>query len=319
MKRIILLAALLLAASACTTTTQAPGNTNTAPTTTPANANASATPRADANATDNPVIVKEKEIWETIKRKDSNGFAAMLADDFVYVSSDGIYDKAGTVEGVKELDITDLSLSDWKVVMMDKDAALVTYTVNMKGSSGGEPIPATLVRASSAWVNRNGQWVGVYHQDTEAKEPPPDTDEAKPAASTEAKPASAAVTPAADHIAREKQIWDTIKKKDYDGFASFLADDQIEVFEWGVNDKAGSVKGIQQVDLSKAVLSGFRTMKLNDNAALVIYMVKGPTPPFPKDGERASSIWAMRGGKWLAVFHQSTPVQPAPAKATSKK
>jgi hypothetical protein len=28
----------------------------------------------------------------------------------------------------------------------------------------------------------------------------------------------------------------------------------------------------------------------------------------------ASTIWANRGGKWLAVFHQGTDTQPAPSK-----
>src|SRR4051812_39703390 len=98
MKRIILLALLVLAASSCATTTQAPGDTN-------ANANVStsptATPKAEANTTADTIIAREKEIWEAIKAKNPDGFAAMLADDFVYVSEDGVYDKAGTVDGIK--------------------------------------------------------------------------------------------------------------------------------------------------------------------------------------------------------------------------
>jgi len=309
MKRIILLAALLLAASACAKTTEAPNNTPAQPT----NVNTSATPKASTTVTEADITAREKEIWDKIKQKDLDGFAAMLADDFVSVSGAGVHDKEATVGEVKNLELTDFTFSDWKVVMLDKDAAVVTYTVTSKGTAGGKPLPTTPWRGSSAWVNRGGKWLGVFHQETEAKEAPSSSDKsAKPAASTETKSA-AAVTPEADPIAREKQVWDAVKKRDYDTFESFLAEDLIEVFEWGVNDRAASLEGVRNVDLSKASLSDFKTVKLNNGATLVVYTVRGPSPPFSKDGERDSSIWANRNGKWLAVFHQATPIVSATA------
>ncbi|HKR01787.1 MAG TPA: nuclear transport factor 2 family protein [Pyrinomonadaceae bacterium] len=316
MKRIILLASLLLAASACTTSTQAPSNTNTSAT--PANTNAAATPRAETNpSADSNITAQEKQIWEEIKQNDADGFAAMLADDFVYVSSDGVYDKAGTVAGIKGLAVTDVSLSDWRTAMIGDDAAVVTYTVSMKGTSGGQPIPATPVRAGSVWVNRGGKWLGVFHQETESEPMPTDATPAGKDAAAKATPAaeSKPAEPASDDpVAREKQVWDALKKKDYDRFASLLADDQIEVFAWGVNDKAGSVEGVKQVDLSSGVLSDFKTIKISDDATAVTYMVKGSGSAFSPNGARASSVWAKRDGKWLAVYHQDTTIKPAAAK-----
>ena len=316
MKRIIVLAAVLLAATGCATTAPTPSNSNA-----PANANAAAspTPKAESTSTADSIIAQEKAIWDAIKTKKPDAFGGMLADDFVYISNDGVHDKAATINGIKQLDVTDLMFTDWKVLMLDKDAALVVYKVDMKGTSGGQPIPPGAMYASSAWINRGGKWVGVFHQDTPVKDGPPSPagTAAKPAPATEAKPAATAapVTPATDHIAREKQIWDVLKKKDYASFASFLAEDQLEVGEWGINDKAKSVEGVKQVDLSKAVLSDFKSMSLNEKATLVSYTVKGPTPPFTKEGQRASTIWVNRDGKWLAAFHQDTPIAPA-AKAT---
>jgi hypothetical protein len=320
MKRLILLAALLLAASACTTTTPTTNNTNTPPANTNANANTTSTPQAQATVTDDTITAQEKQIWDKIKNKDADGFAGMLADDFIYIAGDGIYNKAGTVEGVKNLDVTDLTLSDWKVVMLDKDAAAVTYTVSMKGTSGGKPIPDSTLRASSAWVKRGDKWVGVYHQECERKDAPPSkepssTPAAKASPTPEAKPAE---SPSDDPIAREKQVWETFKKKDYEAFASFLAEDQIEVEESGVSDKAGTIKGVSQADLSKAMLSDFKTANLNSNATLVTYLVKGPPALFGTLGERDSTIWVNRSGKWLAVFHHGTRVTP-PAKMPAKK
>lgn len=303
MKRIILLALLVLAASSCATTTQAPGEANGNAN---ANTSASPTPKAEANTTADTVIAREKDIWEMMKAKNPDGLAAMLADDFVYVSEDGVYDKAGTVDGIKGVAPTDISLADWKVVMLDKDAAVVTYTIILKGTSGGKPIRETPVRAGSLWANRGGKWVGVFHQDTTVTEPPPaDAAAGKPQPAAGPKSTEAV---ADDPVAREKQVWDSIKKRDYDRFASFLADDQLEVFPWGVNDKTASLSGVKQADLSNAVLSDFKTIKVDDDAVIVTYLVKGSGDINP-NGERGSSVWAKRDGKWQAVYHQTTHVK----------
>jgi hypothetical protein len=318
MKRLILLAALLVAASACSSTPEATNaNTATPMANTAANANTSATPITGAGATvkDSDITAKEEEIWGKIKAKDSEGFGGMLSDDFIYVAPEGIYDKAGTINGVKDFAPTELTFSDWKVLLLDKDAAVVAYKVIAKGTSGGKPIPETPLLCSSVWVNRGGKWVGVYHQETEPMSgpPPPPPAANKPATSAsptpEAKPAAAA---SSDVVADENMVWDALKRKDYDGFASLISDKAIEVEADGVHDKAGSVKGVSMFDFSKVTLSDFKTLKLTDNSSLVTYMVKSPSKGFNPLGERHSTVWSNTDGKWLAMFHQGTPVKPAP-------
>jgi hypothetical protein len=321
MKRLLLLSALLLAASACSTTPET-GNANSsnAPANTNANANTTATPKAETSATSDTIIAKEKEIWDKIKTKNPDGFGAMLTDDFIYISTDGVYDKAGTVNGIKGIDATEISFSDWKAMMLDKDLAVVTYKVTMKGTSNGQPIPEAPLRASSAWVNRGGTWLGVYHQETVVKDAPmPQTASspqaaAKPTPAAESKPAETT----ADAVANEKMVWDAIQKKDYDRFASYLSDNSIEVEETGVYDKPGSVKGVSMLDASKATLSDFKAMKLDDDASLVTYLVKIPVKGVSPLGERHSTIWTNKDGKWLAAFHEGTSVTPPP-KAPAKK
>jgi hypothetical protein len=156
----------------------------------------------------------------------------------------------------------------------------------------------------------------MYHQDCEAKS-------ASPAGAN--KPAKAAAQPASsptlaatsnDPIADEKIIWDALKSKNVDGFAALLAPDSVEVEPEGVYDKAGSVKGVRQMDFSKATVSDFKALKFDEDAALVTYMVR--IPGVAPEGEHHTTIWGNRGGKWLALFHQGTPVlkevQPVTAK-----
>ena len=68
-------------------------------------------------------------------------------------------------------------------------------------------------------------------------------------------------------------------------------------------------------DASKAVLSDFKSVNLDDDAALATYTVKGDGTPGAPLGVRHSSIWVKRGGKWMGLFHHggTTVVEPAPA------
>ena len=121
----------------------------------------------------------------------------------------------------------------------------------------------------------------------------------------------------ADPIANEKMVWDALKSKNFDAFAALLASDSLEVEPEGVHDKAGSVKTVSQFDASKAALSDWKVVKFDDDASLVTYLVK--IPGSAPDGERHSTIWIDRGGKWLALFHHGTPVMKVPAEKPAAK
>jgi len=124
----------------------------------------------------------------------------------------------------------------------------------------------------------------------------------KTAASPAAKPGEAGPDP----IANEKLVWDLFKSKNYDGFATLLDPAFVELASTGVYDKAGTVKGVAEMDASEFELSEWKSAKLDSDAALVTYLVKPANPKW--DTERHTSIWANRGGKWLGVLHVSTPV-----------
>jgi hypothetical protein len=308
MKKIFLLVSAMILAAACST---APTNHEATPA---ANANTASEPAAPA-MTEAGAIATEKAIWDAIKNKDYAAFGNMLAEDALEVTSDGVYDKAGSIAGIKDFEPSEVALSDWKFLSIDKDAFVVTYSVNVKGKFKGKEIPkeAESGRASSAWVKRGGKWLAIYHQECPlAKGPPP------PGAKAAASPAGTPVTTTtgSDPVANEKMVWDFFKTRNYDAFAAVLASDFIEVAPRGVYDKAGSVKSVAEFDASKAVLSDWKMVKLDDDAAVDTYVVK--LPGLPGNGERHSSIWARRDGKWIAVLHHGgTPVTTSPVAATS--
>jgi hypothetical protein len=313
MKKILVLVSILTVAAACAAPpTNQPAldtnrNTNLA-----AETSAPAISEADATA-------KEKAIWEIIKQKDYVAFADMLADDQVEVLSDGVHDKAGSVAGVKEFEPSEFNFSDWKFLPINKDAFLVAYTVAVKGKLRGKEFPLESARCSSAWVRRNSKWLSVFHQECPLKKmpPPPPAPKSspKPAASPAATPMTAA--PGPDPIANEKMVWDLFKSKNYDAFAELLAPEFLDVEPYNYYDKAGSVKSVSMFNASKAELSDFKSANLGENWLLVTYMVKNPG--FAPNGERHSTIWVNRGGKWMGLFHHGgTEVQKVPAAGMAK-
>ena len=321
----VVLSLLLLGASSCTVSET--GNSNAVAT----NSNMNA-PAANANVAANGggadtiaagVTAKEKQLWEHIKNKDHAAFGNMLASDMIYISFDGVYDRAGTIDGIKTFEPTEINLTDWKTVALDQDAAVVIYTANVKGTSGGQPIPPGAVRTSTAWFKRGAEWMAVYHQECLVEEPPAnqtaETSKPAPGASAANTNAAGSPTPAGsgaadDPVAREKQLWDALKRKDWDTFAAGLAADQIEVEPTGVYNKAETLAAVKTFDFTKASTSGFKATKLDDKATLVTYMVKAPGPNGKLRDERASTIWVNRDGKWLAVFHHGSPVVQMPPK-----
>jgi hypothetical protein len=304
MNKILVILAALIVATACAAP---PTSREATPAANTNSAKASAVPPTEAEAT-----AKEKAAWEAIRNKDYDAFADMLASDALEVSPSYVYDKAGTISTVKDFEPTEVEFSDWKFLLLDKDAFVVTYAVKTKGKYQGKEFAPESARASSAWVNRDGKWVSVYHQECGIKPAPPPS-KASPTAKANASPATspASVSTGPDVVGNENMVWDLFRNKNFEGFAAILADDFIEVEPEGVFDKTSSVKSVAMFDASKAVLSDWKVVKIDDDASLVTYLVK--MPGMGPDGQRHSTIWTSRDGKWLARFHHGTPVTKAPA------
>jgi len=312
MRKILALVSLLVLAAACAPAPS--GNKDTI-----ANANSNANKSTDTKTTAAPseadIIAKEKGSWDGFKQKDEALFKKSLAPDYFGVTASGISDIAASLTGMKETELTDVTLADWKMTTIDKDAVLLTYSATVKGTYKGKPIPSGPYYEASAYINRNGEWVNVYYQETLKHEmtASPSPSAAKPAASAMAKPAETTDDP----VANEKLVWDAIRSRNYDAFGSYLADNSIEIEEEGLFDKAGSIQGVQMFDASKSETSDWKTLKFDDDASLVTYKVKVPgTKP---DTGYHSTIWVKRDGKWRAFFHMGTTAQDLTALPSSQK
>jgi hypothetical protein len=312
MKKILVLVSFLLVATACVT--QPSTNTNVT-------SNASTNASKPAAPSEAEMFAKEKSAWDTLKQKDTVAFGNLLASDYIEVTDDGVFDKAGIVADVKDFDLTDATFSDWKMLPIDNDAVILTYNTTLKGKYKGKDIPPGPYHSAAAWVNRDGKWVAFYYQQNMIKTmpPPPSPASTSTPAKTAASPATTtAATTGSDPIANEKIVWDAFKSRNSDAFAALLDPAFVEIEQTGVYDKAASVKNAD-FDASQFELTEWKAAKLDADAALVTYLVT-PTDPKMGGAERHTTIWANRGGKWVGMLHVGTPVaKPAAAKPEATK
>jgi uncharacterized protein DUF4440 len=164
MKRYLPLAAILILAFAALCVAQPQATASPSPATT-----AKPKPRMSKAALLKKLSANENALWTAWKNKDAKPFQMWLAADGVMIGDQGVGTKKDVTEmmGSMPCEIKSFTLSDWKLAMVDADAAVITYKGAAEGTCGGQPIPT--VWASSLWVNRKGKWLAFSHQETPVK------------------------------------------------------------------------------------------------------------------------------------------------------
>src|SRR5437868_6147762 len=159
MKRHLPLAAFLIMAFASFCFAQPQATASPSPSTKPK-------PRMSKAALMKKLSANETALWNAWKNKDTKPFNMWLAADSVMVSEQGVSTKGEVVKMMPSMpcEVRSFTLSDWKLSMVDPNAAVITYKGVADGSCGGQAIPT--VWASSLWVNRKGKWTAFSHQET---------------------------------------------------------------------------------------------------------------------------------------------------------
>ena len=126
-------------------------------------------PRMSKAALLKKLSANETALWNAWKNKDAKPFQNWLSADSVMIGEEGVGAKTDIVKMMASMpcEVKSFTLSDWKLSMVDADAALLTYKGVADGTCGGQPIPTTW--ASSLWVNRKGKWMAFSHQETPMK------------------------------------------------------------------------------------------------------------------------------------------------------
>lgn len=111
-----------------------------------------------------------------------------------------------------------------------------------------------------------------------------------------------------------KMLWDQYKAKDAKGFSAGLSDDAMEVAPNGmVMTKAQILEEMSGGTVNEFSLTDMKVQWIDKDCALVHYSatVKGTMKdgnPYPAGAVHCTTVLVNTGGKWIAKFHQETPI-----------
>lgn len=105
----------------------------------------------------------ERSFWKEIKAKRWVEVEHRISSNFVGVSQEGTrFDKADALSRLQRLQLDDYTLGDLQSEM-NSDTFVVTYTLAMRGTSAGQPLPSEPIRMMTVWQKQNAGWMEIAH------------------------------------------------------------------------------------------------------------------------------------------------------------
>ena len=109
------------------------------------------------------IIALDTQGWEAWKNNDPAWFQENTTEGFISISTDGISNKAEVVKATStDCDVKAFSLADFKFIVLDENAVLLTYTATQDAVCGGKKAPVTL-RVAVNYVKRRGRWLEAMY------------------------------------------------------------------------------------------------------------------------------------------------------------
>jgi len=118
-------------------------------------------------ATAQALQAHEQTLLDAFVKKQADVFRKDLSNDAVMVDETGVSDREKIITGIGSPDcaINSATATDAKVINLDRDSAVLYYTLKMDGKCGNNAVPGT-VYASTVYSKRGTRWVPVFHQET---------------------------------------------------------------------------------------------------------------------------------------------------------
>lgn len=113
-------------------------------------------------------LIKLDKKWGEANLKGDKAFVGkILADDLMGISPQGMTSKASTLEGMEPTGETAYNASDFKVMMLGDDTAVMTHSVGVSDQTYG---------SLHVWVKRDGMWKVVATANVPVESPSTDNE-----------------------------------------------------------------------------------------------------------------------------------------------
>ena len=83
----------------------------------------------------------------------------------LYMFVVGLQTKTEQVKSMPDFKLSEYGMGEMKVALLNKETALVTYPLTLKGTYKGKTVPLKNY-ASALWVLQGGKWLEAFYQET---------------------------------------------------------------------------------------------------------------------------------------------------------
>ena len=104
----------------------------------------------------------ERSFWHDIKAKDWTELERHISGNYVAVTPQGRLDRAAALARLQQVHLDDYSLGDFQVEM-NGSTLVVAYTLTLRGSLAGQPLPSSPVHMLGVWQHQKSGWVLIAH------------------------------------------------------------------------------------------------------------------------------------------------------------
>lgn len=105
----------------------------------------------------------ERNFWKEVKARNWNELERHLAGNYIsFTPEEGRMDRAATLAHLQQLQLDEFSLGNFESEL-NGQALVVTYTITMRGSFAGQPVPAAPVRMMTVWQEQKAGWMAIAH------------------------------------------------------------------------------------------------------------------------------------------------------------
>ncbi len=112
------------------------------------------------------IISLEKAGWEAWKNKDTVWFRKNTTAACLWISSDGITNKAQMIKSTAtDCNVKAIALDDFKFVQLNEYTVLLSYVVMQDGYCGDKKL-TDKIRASVNYVRQGGKWFEAFYMET---------------------------------------------------------------------------------------------------------------------------------------------------------
>jgi hypothetical protein len=112
------------------------------------------------------IIALEKAGWDAWKNKDTAWFRKNTTEACLWISSDGITNKAQMMQSTAtDCQVKNASLDDFTFEQLNENTVLLSYVVLQDGSCAGKKLTGKL-RASVNYVRRGNRWLEAFYMET---------------------------------------------------------------------------------------------------------------------------------------------------------